>query len=183
VNFPKHNGWSNEATWSIFTNFNRFEETRVQLRQRAQEGEKQVRLFVELLLHSWYEGVVSDAQCEALQGLCQACIQSGMRYISWSYIFDALRGEAVPRPPNELTRRAYEVLSTQNWREIVEGARHERTADTMLSNWFEKHCLIWSSIADGRKLRGPVSKFTVAVMDIYLHAANWAEVTAALRGE
>jgi len=181
MNFREYNGWSNEATWSIFTNFTRYKETRVPMKQRAQEGTKQVRSFVEMLVHSWYEGTISSRYSEALQHLGQEFIRSAIRYISWSYIYDALRGEPVPEPPNELTGIAYELLSTQNWQEIVEGAKCDIAADTMLSDWFEKHSLTWVGIPDGRKRRGLVSKFTFAVMDIYMKAVNWDEVTEGLR--
>jgi hypothetical protein len=117
---------------------------------------------------------------EILRSLGQEFIQSAIRYVSWSYIYDALRGEPVPEPPNELTGIAYELLSTQNWQEIVEGAMHARTADAWLSRWFEKHCLTWATIPDGRKSHGLISKFTLAVMDIYMKAVNWDEVTEVL---
>ena len=183
MNFREYNGWSNEATWSIFTNFTRYKETRVPMKQRAQEGTKQVRSFVEMLVHSWYEGTISSRHSEALQCLGQEFIQSAIRHISWSYIYDALRGEPVPKPPNELTRIAYELLSTQNWQEIVEGAKYDIAADTMLSDWFEKHSLTWVGIPDDRKRGGLVSKFTFAVMDIYMEAVNWDEVTEVLKSE
>jgi hypothetical protein len=110
----------------------------------------------------------------------QEFMQSAMRYVSWSYIYDALRGEPVPEPPNELTGIAYELLSMQNWQEIVAGITSAKAADTRLSAWFEKHCLTWVAIPDGRKLHGLISKFTLAVMDIYMNAANWDEVTEVL---
>ncbi len=182
MNFPEYNGWSNEATGSIFTNFTKYKETHVPIKQRAQEGTKQVRTFVEMLVHSWYAGTVSGRHSEVLQCLSQEFMQSAIRYISWSYIYDILRGEPVPEPPNELTRIAYELLSTQNWQDIEEGAKYDITADDMLSDWFEKHCLIWAGIPDGRKRRGLVSKFTLTVMDIYMNAVNWDEVTEVLRG-
>lgn len=179
--FPEYNGWSNEATWSVFTNFTRHKETRVPMKQQAQEGTKQVRSSIEMLVHTWYEGTVSGRHSEALQCLGQGFIQSAIRYVNWSYIYDLLRGEPLPEPPNELTGIAYELLSTQNWQEIVEGAMYDTTADTRLSDWFEKHCLIWVSIPDGRKRNGLISKFTLAVMDIYMKAVNWDEVTEVLR--
>ena len=183
MNFPEYNGWSNEATWSIYTNFTRYKETCVPMKQRAQEDTKEVRSFVEMLVHSWYEGPVSDGHSEALQCLGQAFMLSAIRYVRWSYIYDVLRGAPVPEPPNELTRIAYELLSTQNWQEIVEGSKNDITADNMLSDWFEKHCLTWAGIPDGRKRRGLISKFTLVAMDIYMKAVNWDEVTEVLRGE
>ncbi len=183
MNFPEYNGWSNEATWSIFTNFTRYKETRVPMKQRAQEGSIRVRTFAETLVLSWYEGAVGGRYCKAMQRLGQEFIQSAIRRVSWSYIYDGLRGEAVPEPPNELTRIAYELLSMQNWQEIVAGARQEITADTMLSEWFEKRCLVWAAISDGRKRHGLVAKFTLAVMDTYMAAVNWGEVTEVLRAE
>lgn len=180
MNFPESNGWSNEATWSIFSNFTRYKETCVPMKQRALEGTKQVRSFVEMLVHSWYEGAVSDLQSEILRCLGQEFMQSAIRYVSWSYIYDALRGQPVPEPPNELTGIALELLSTQNWREIVEDAKLAKIADVRLSNWFEKHCLTWTAIRDARKNRGLISKFTLAVMDIYMKAVNWDEVTEVL---
>ena len=180
MNFPESNGWSNEATWTIFSNLTRYKETSVPMKQRALESTQQVRSFVEMLVHSWYEGAASGLHSAILRSLGEEFIQSAIRYVSWSYIYDALRGEPVPEPPNELTGIAYELLSTQNWQEIVEGASHARTADAWLSRWFEKHCLTWAAIPDGRKSRGLISKFTLAVMDIYMKAVNWDEVTEVL---
>lgn len=185
MEFPEHNGWSNEATWSIFANFTRDKETRVSIMNRAQqESSKQVRSFVEMLVHSWFEGAISYrySDNEAVQCIGHEFILSAMRYVRWAYIYDALRGEPVPEPPNELTGIAYELLSTQNWQEIVEGATYDDIAavDT-LADWFQKHCLTWANIPDGRKTRGLVSKFTLAVMDIYINAVNWDEITEALR--
>lgn len=180
MNFPESNGWSNEATWTIFSNFTRFEETSMPMKLRAQEGARQVHYFVERLVHSWYEGTVSGLYCEVLRCMGQEFMESAMHYVSWSYIYDALRGEPVPEPPNELTAIAHELLTIQNWQEIVAGATSAKAADTMLSAWFEKHCLTWVAIPDGRKLHGLISKFTLAVMDIYMNAANWDEVTEVL---
>src|SRR5260221_13165348 len=104
MNFPEYDGWSNEATWSIFTNFTRYKETRVPIKRRAQLGTKQVRSFVEMLVHSWHEGTVSGRHSEALQCLGQEFIQSAIRYISWHNIYDFWRGDPVPEPPSEQTR-------------------------------------------------------------------------------
>src|SRR5258708_31917383 len=110
MNFREYNGWSNEATWSIFTNFTRYKETRVPMKQRAQEGTKQARSFVEMLVHSWYEGTISRRHSAALQHLGQESIRTAIRYISWSYIYAALRVELLPQPPTELTGIAHELL-------------------------------------------------------------------------
>ncbi len=177
---PEHNDWSNEATWSIFTNFTRYKETRISIKERAEEGTEHVQCLVEKMVRSWFEGVVSDEDSQALQHVGKELIQLAIRRVWWAYVYDALRGETVPEPPNVLTRIAYELLSTQDWQEMVEGARNDSAAVDIISDRFEKHCLTWAGIPDDRKRRGLISKFTFAVMDVYIKSVNWDEVTSVL---
>lgn len=180
---PEHNGWSNEATWSVFTNFTRYKETRVSIKQRAEEGTQQVRCLVEKMVRAWFEGSISDQDSLALQHIGRELIQLAIRRVWWAYVYDALRDQLAPEPPNDLTRIAYELLSTQDWQEMVEGARSDAVAVDILAERFEKYCLTWANISDDRKLSGLVSVFTLAVMDLYIKAVNWDEVTDVLRGK
>jgi hypothetical protein len=180
---PQHNEWSNEATWSIFTNFTRYKETRISIKQRAEEGTEQVQSLVEQMVRSWFEGVVSDEDNQALQHIGKELIQLAIRRVWWAYVYDALRGKTVPEPPNEFTRIAYELLSTQDWEEIVEGSKNDSTAVDALAERFERHCLTWANIPDDRKRRGLISKFTFAVMDVFIQSVNWDEVTEVLKNK
>jgi hypothetical protein len=183
MDFPEYRGWSNEATWFIFTNFIRDRESHILLKEQAQEGTQQVQAFVEKLVQSWYEGTASETDVRAVRHLGRAVILSAVRRVRWAYIYDVLRGETVPDPPNELTRIAYEVLSTQNWQEVIEGASYDMMAIDLLSRWFETHCRTWAGISDSRKSRGHIAKFTIAALDIYMESANWDEVVEVLRAE
>lgn len=183
MSFPEYNGWSNKATCSVFTIFTSSEETRVPLERQAQKGTEQVQSFVEVVVHSWREGSVSYGHSEAPHRLGREFIQFAIRSVGWCYIYYALRGERVPEPANELTRIVYELLSTQDWQDIVGNARDEIAAADMLSNWFERLSITWAGIPDDRKLHGPISKFTLVAIDIYMKAVNWHEITEALRGE
>jgi hypothetical protein len=133
------------------------------------------------MVRAWFEGGISDEDSQALHHIGKELIQLAIRRVWWAYVYDALRGRNVPDAPNELTRIAYELLSTQDWQEMVEDASSDSAAVDILSDRFEKQCLTWASIPDDRKRRGLISKFTFAVMNVYIKSVNWDEVTTVLK--
>ena len=186
LEFEAYHGWVNYPTWTVYTVMTSFDETREQLERVATQqpgGLGAVRRIVLGSVEHWKNDKPTP-HTEAARSLVQSFLQSGVRRIEWTPVYDSLRGERkVLGEANELTTLAYQLFAKTDWQSIVASAEYLTDADTMLQDWLEAQCFTWVDSPEARAYQGAVGQFANKLLDSYFQAVQWSKVTSELKGE